>query len=108
MAVGGYRYYRATQENAYQPKEFLHYGQNVRIGAGVAISAPERVYLGDNVGIDPRCYIQGVGGCHIGRGCQIGSETIILTIEHQYTGAESLPYDSVRLVKPVYIEDYVW
>ena len=108
IAVGGLRYYKATQENAYRPAEFRHYGKNIRIGSNVAISAPERLYLGDNVGIDPGCYIQAVGGCHLGRGCQIAGETIILTIEHVYNGGESLPYDTVRLIKPVHIEDYVW
>jgi acetyltransferase-like isoleucine patch superfamily enzyme len=108
MAVGGRKYYRANRENAYFPDDFLHCGRNVRIGAGVAIAAPERLYLGDNVGIDQSCLISAVGGCHIGRGCQIGGESIIFTIEHQYTGGESLPYDSVRLVKPVFLEDYVW
>lgn len=108
MAAGGRRYYRDNRENAYDPKEFLHYGKNVRIESGVEIAAPERLYIGDNVGISPRCIISAVGGCHIGQGCQIGLETIIFTIEHQYTAGESLPYDPVRLVKPVYIEDYVW
>jgi acetyltransferase-like isoleucine patch superfamily enzyme len=108
MAMGGYRYYKATQESLYDPSEFLHYGKNVRIEAGVAISAPERLYIGDNVGISQKVYINAVGGCHIGNGCQIGGETNILTVEHQYTGGVSLPYDPVRLVKPVYIEDYVW
>jgi maltose O-acetyltransferase len=106
--AGGIRYYQASRENSYRPEEFLHYGKNVRIGPAVGIAAPERLYIGDNVGIDTRCYIQAVGGCHIGHGSQIAGETIILTVEHQYTGGESLPYDSVRLVKPVYIEDYVW
>jgi acetyltransferase-like isoleucine patch superfamily enzyme len=108
MAMGGYRYYRATQENLYRPEDFLHYGKNVRIEAGVGIAAPERLYLGDNVGISQKCYINAVGGCHIGRGSQVGGETIILTVEHQYSTGESLPYDPTRLVKPVYIEDYVW
>jgi maltose O-acetyltransferase len=108
MAMGGYRFYQATQENLYPPQDFLHYGKNVRIEAGVAIAAPERLYLADNVSISQRCYINAVGGCHLGRGCQIGGETIILTVEHQYNGGDSLPYDQVRLVKPVYIEDYVW
>lgn len=108
MAAGGRRYYRDTKENAYNPKRFLHYGKNVRVEAGVEIAAPERLYLGDNVGISQKCSINAVGGCHIGQGSQIGAETIILTTEHQYNGGESLPYDSVRLIKPVYIEDYVW
>jgi acetyltransferase-like isoleucine patch superfamily enzyme len=106
--VGGARYYQESRENFHRPEDFLYYGKNVRIGAGVGIAAPERLHVADNVGIDSGCYIQAVGGCHLGRGSQIGGETIILTIEHQYTGGESLPYDSVRLVKPVYIEDYVW
>jgi maltose O-acetyltransferase len=108
IMAGGARYYKATRENAYRPEEFLHYGRNVRIEAGVEITAPERLYIGDNVGISQRCVISAVGGCHIGQGGQIGGETIIFTMDHQYTGGESLPYDSVRLVKPVYIEDYVW
>jgi len=106
--AGGFRYYQAIRENAYSPQQFLHLGKNVRIEAGVGIAAPERLYLGDNVGLSQKCYINAVGGCHIGRGCQIGMNTEILTTEHQYTGGEALPYDRVRLVKPVYIEDYVW
>jgi len=108
IVMGGYRYYLDTQENRYKPGQFLHYGKNVRIQSGTEITAPERLYIGDEVGISQGCGISAVGGCHIGRGCQIGGETIIFTIDHQYTGGESLPYDSVRLVKPVYIEDYVW
>jgi len=108
ICVGGYRYYRAGRENNYAPERFLHLGKNVRIEAGVAIAAPERLYLGDNVGLSQRCYINAVGGCHIGRACQIAMETMILTTDHQYTGGEALPYDFLRLVKPVYIEDYVW
>lgn len=106
--VGGIRYYRENRENAYKPQQYLHYGKGVRIEGGTVIGAPERLYIGDDVGISQRCYIQAVGGCHIGRGCQIASETVILTTEHQYTGSESLPFDPVRLVKPVYIEDFVW
>lgn len=108
IALGGYRYYRSTEENSLKPGQFLHLGKNVRIESGVGISAPERLYLGDNVGLSQRVYINAVGGCHIGQGGQIGAETIILTTEHQYNAGESLPYDQVRLVKPVYIEDYVW
>lgn len=108
VLAGGLLYYKSTIENAYAPGSFLYYGKNVRIGAGVNIAAPERLYIGDNVGIDPLCYINAVGGCHIGRAAQIGSQTVILTTEHQYNGGKSLPYDSTRFIKPVYIEDYVW
>ena len=108
MAVGGYRYYRAGRENVYPPESFLHFGKNVRIEIGVAITAPERLHLEDNVGLSQGVQINAVGGCHIGRASQIAGETIILTVDHQYTEGESLPYDRVRLVKPVIVEDYVW
>jgi|GEM_PF-630928 len=106
--IGGYRYYRENRENPYPPERYLHYGKRVRIESGTAIAAPERLHIGDDVGIGQKCYINAVGGCHIGRGCQIAAEIIILTTEHQYGGGQSLPFDSTRLVKPVYIEDYVW
>jgi maltose O-acetyltransferase len=108
LALGAHQRYREMEENPLKPEQFRHLGRNVRIEAGVAIAAPERLYLGDNVGLSQKVQINAVGGCHIGRGCQIGAETIILSTEHQYTGGESLPYDRVRLVKPVFIEDYVW
>lgn len=108
ILAGGLKYYRATRENAYRPEQFLHYGKNVRIAAGVEINAPERLYVGDHSAIDAGCRIQAVGGCHIGRCCQMAGEVVILTIEHSYTEGERLPYDSVRLVKPVFIEDFVW
>jgi acetyltransferase-like isoleucine patch superfamily enzyme len=108
VVMGGYQYYLSRRENCHQPEQFLYYGKGVRIEAGTEIAAPERLYIGDNVGISQACQISAVGGCHIGRGCQIGGETIIFTIDHQYSAGDSLPYDSVRLVKPVFIEDYVW
>jgi len=106
--MGGARYYRATMENYYKPEQFLHYGKLVRLEARVGIAAPERLHLGDNVGIGQGCYINAVGGCHIGKGSEIAADTIILTTEHTYTGGETLPFDLVRLAKPVYIEDFVW
>lgn len=105
--MGGYRYYRATQENFYKPEQFRHYGKNVRIDAGVQIAGTEGLYLSDEVSISP-CQINAIGGVYLGRGCQIAAGTIILSVDHSYTNGESLPYDSLRLIKPVYIEDYVW
>ena len=106
--AGGRRYYLATKENSYKPGCFLHCGKNVRIGAGVSISAPERLHIGDNVGIGEKCSIHAVGGCYIGNDCTIGSGTTIITVEHSYSRGECLPYDELRFVKPVYLADYVW
>lgn len=108
IAVGGIRSFMLSKEGYYTPDQFLYYGKNARLESGITIAAPERLYIGENVGIAQKCEINAVGGCHIGRCCQIGTEAMILTIDHQYTAGESLPYDRVRLVKPVFIEDYVW
>jgi len=107
IAIGGYRYYRATQDINYKPSDFLYYGKNIRLEPGVEITGSERLYIGDDSAISS-CQINAMGGCHLGRACQIAANAMILTIDHQYTGGESLPYDSVRLIKPIYIEDYVW
>jgi maltose O-acetyltransferase len=106
--VGGMRYFRSRQEGLYKPNDFLHLGRNTRIEAGVSIAAPERLHIGDNVGIGQNCHINAVGGCYIGNGCQVAAETLILTTEHGYSGVDTLPFGMVRLIKPVYIEDYVW
>jgi acetyltransferase-like isoleucine patch superfamily enzyme len=108
MLAGGRRFYLATKENRYKPSDFLHCGENVRIESGVSIAAPERLHLGDNVGISQGCSINAVGGCFIGNDCTIGANTTILTIEHSYSRGDCLPYDKIRLVKPVYLEDFVW
>lgn len=106
--AGGVQYYRSSHEGFHTAKDFLHYGNNVRIEAGVSIAAPERLYIGDHTGICQGCYINAVGGCHIGRGCQIASGAIILTTEHAHAGADMLPHGLIRYIKPVFIEDYVW
>ncbi len=107
VIVGGYRYYRATQDDFYSPEQFRHYGERVRIESGVRITGTEGLYISDDSCLSS-CQINAIGGCYLGRACQIADGVIILTVDHQYTAGESLPYDSLRIIKPVYIEDYVW
>ncbi len=104
--MGGYLYYRATQKDFYKPEDFRSYGKRIRIDPGVRISGAEGLTISDDASLAP-CQINAIGGCHLGRACQIGDGTIILTVDHQYTCEESLPYDSLRIIKPVYVEDYV-
>ena len=108
MAVGGIRYYKRTREDLYDTDEFLHFGSGVRLEARVTIAAPERLHLGDNVGISQGCYINAVGGCRLGKGCQLAEGCVILTTEHIYSEGDALPYAKMRLIKPVCLEDYVW
>lgn len=106
--IGGRRYYKSQFETPWKPEDFLHFGKNVYISESVSIMAPEKLHIGDDTGIFPGCVVQAVGGCQIGKGCQIASGTIILTTEHVHSGAETLPHGLWRYVKPVIIEDYVW
>ena len=108
IAVGGYRYYAYSQERKYRPKAFLHCGEGVRIGEDVVITAPEKVYLGDGVRIGEESHIYALGGFHIGHYSGMGERCYVVTVEHHYVGAEAIPFGEARLVKPVYIEDYVW
>jgi acetyltransferase-like isoleucine patch superfamily enzyme len=80
----------------------------VHIGGGVLIESPERMKIGDGVFIGSNCSIDATGGLQLGDCCALASNTTILTVDHQYRGAESVPYSDARMLKPVVIEDCVW
>jgi acetyltransferase-like isoleucine patch superfamily enzyme len=108
IAAGGWSYWNYLRDRRYTASDFLYWGEGVKLGARVLITAPERLYLGDGTVISEHCTINAIGGCHVGKYCGFGPEVWVLTTEHKYTGAECLPFGSTRIVKPVYIEDYVW
>lgn len=53
-------------------------------------------------------YIECNGGVSIGRYFHCGRGLTVLSTNHRYEGAESIPYDSVYVKRPVVIEDFVW
>lgn len=108
IAAGGYRYYRHTQERTLSPSRFLYFGDNARLGENVQVMAPERCHIGDNAYIGQGTLINAIGGFHLGNYSGIAPECLVLTTEHHFMRATSLPFDRVRLVKPVHIGDYVW
>lgn len=78
------------------------------IGLGVFIRAPEKMKIGNDVFIGGDCSIDAIGGLQVGSYCALAARTTILTLDHHFRDAESIPWDDVRLIKPVVIEDYVW
>jgi hypothetical protein len=52
--------------------------------------------------------INAVGGFHLGDHSMVAAECVIFTTEHRVVGADQLPFDRIRQVKPVYIGNYVW
>jgi maltose O-acetyltransferase len=92
----------------YRSEQFRSCGKNVRISEEVEITAPEKLCIGDGVFIARGTLIGAIGGIHIGNYCGIGAFCEIFSLEHRYAGAESIPFDDVRIVKPVWIEDFVF
>jgi acetyltransferase-like isoleucine patch superfamily enzyme len=108
MAIGGYWYYSYVREGRCAPTRFCSYGRDVRIGRGTIIESPEKMKIGDHTWIGANCAIDATGGLRLGNYCAVAARTTILTTDHHYKGAESLPWDEARIVKPVVLEDYVW
>lgn len=107
-AVGGYWYCSYVRERTYQASQFCSFGKDVRIGANVLITSPERAKIGHGVFIGGNCHIDALGGLRIGNYCALASNVTILTLDHHHREAESIPWGEARLIKPVVIEDYVW
>lgn len=108
MAVGGYWYYSYIRERTYRPDQFCSYGRDVHIGPGTLIESPHRMKIGDGVFLGRNCAIDATGGLQLGNYCALAAQTIILTLDHRYRDAQSLPYDDTRMLKPVVIGDCVW
>ena len=108
MAIGGFWYYRHTQERRYSSNLFCKYGKNIRIGEGVSIRSPEKMKIGNGVFIGENCLIDAIGGFQLGNCCALAANTTVLTLDHHYRSTESIPWGEDRIIKPVIVEDYVW
>lgn len=104
--VGGYRYYQQSNRSAADGLGSC--GDYVRIRSSATIAFPKGCHLGTGVGIGERVQILAVGGIRIGDYAMIAEDVRIFTSEHRHNGAEQLPFDGIRLVKPVEIGDYAW
>lgn len=105
--LGGHRYY-SRFEHRYCHEDFRACGEGSVICKGVSILAPNRVTIGKCAYIGSGCLIHAGGGFHLGDYSGLGMGTTVITLEHHHAGAESIPFGELRLVKPVYIGDYVW
>lgn len=108
ICAGGYRSYLQGAEFLYSPNDFLSFGCDVTIDGDVHINAPSRVILGDGSYIGPETIINSRGGFYLGNYSGLGFRCTVLTVNHQYAGADSIPYGKRLIVQPVHIEDCVW
>ena len=108
IILGGYRYHSYIRATTYEPSQFCRFGKGAKICQGVRIRAPGKMKIGDGVFIGLECIIDALGGLEIGNCCALAARTTVITADHQYRGAESIPWGETRIVKPVVLEDYVW
>ena len=83
-------------------------GDNVKIDTGVYFFNPHNAEIGNNVSINPMCYIEAKGGLKIGDDVSIAHGVTIMTTSHTY-GDITRPIKEQKVEeKQVEIEDNVW
>jgi acetyltransferase-like isoleucine patch superfamily enzyme len=66
------------------------------------------VHLGDHVNFNDNVFINGSGEVHVGSYFHTGVNLTIISSNHNFENATSIPYDKVRIHKQVIIKDFVW
>jgi acetyltransferase-like isoleucine patch superfamily enzyme len=92
----------------YSPQQFARCGEHVQIDPRVSISHPSRVVIGDWTTIQTQVVMHSVGGIHIGSYVGIGYRVMVLTFEHRYRNAKTIPFDDGIFLQPVVVRDFAW
>lgn len=66
------------------------------------------VTIGEHSGLNPHAVFIGRGEVKIGKFVHIGENLTVISSNHNYDSVEAIPYDKMRIHKPVVIEDFVW
>lgn len=106
MTIFGKLKYKICQRKLLKKIGYL--GKNAVVSPRSEIIAPERIHIGEGSAIAEECLINAIGGIFIGNYSGIGARSIVISTEHRHAGADYLPFDDVRMIKPVHIEDFVW
>lgn len=83
-------------------------GEAVTISGAIRFGSPATTYLGDDVSINDGLITVGSGKLVIGSHVHFGEDIRILTENHRFRNADSLPYDKARITGDVVIGDGVW
>jgi chloramphenicol O-acetyltransferase type B len=81
-------------------------GVGLKVG-GKVYGVGKNIELGNYVNFNG-CRFLGSGPVKIGNYFHSGMDITILTSNHNYDNATSIPYDNVRIHKNVQIKDFVW
>lgn len=74
----------------------------------VNIISPDKCSIGRGSVINGNSVLHCAGGVTIGKYVHIGHGLSIYSSNHNYKSLESIPYDSVNILKPVVIGDCIW
>lgn len=83
-------------------------GDNVSIGSGVYLLAPEHLTIGANVSIHPMCYLDATGGIKIGDDVSIAHGVTIMSTTHETSDIGVPIKDQGIDRRRTVIEDNVW
>ena len=75
---------------------------------GKIIGLNKNVFFKNHVNINPGARFLGKGKVEIGNYFHTGQNLTIISTNHRYENAEAIPYDKIRINKPVVIKDFVW
>ncbi len=81
-------------------------GQSLAVNGKVS-GFNKNVIIGDHVSLNG-CKILGSGEVKFGHYFHSGEDIVIITSNHNYDNASSIPYDKKRINKAVHIGNFVW
>ena len=102
-------YHLSNKLRGYFVKLFFEkIGGNFILNREVIIECPKNIIVGDNVGVNARCWISGGGGIKIGNNVLIGPGVKIITSNHNYSDTTRPLRNQGDEFKPVSIGDDSW
>ena len=87
---------------------FRSAGSGLFIMENVSIKFPERIKVGNNVGINEFCWLSADGGIRIGDYVRIGPHVDIISFDHNYSDSSRTIKSQGKSTGKVVLEDDVW
>ncbi|MBW6518665.1 MAG: acyltransferase [ANME-2 cluster archaeon] len=88
--------------------KFKRIGRYVEITGDSVFMEPHTIEIGNYVHIGPGALFWGTGGVIIDDYVIIGPKVAIISANHNYENAESIPYDGVVILKKIRICSHTW
>ena len=105
------RYLRKIRQRSNQQRmleKIRHIGKDTTISMSVDITFPQHLSIGAGCFIGDDSILDSRGGIKIGNYSSLGVNALLLSTDHRYVGVATIPFDDVRVIKPVVMGDFVW